>query len=91
MKHTGGAALGELDQAGGEVAGEGRTADLVGDDCQLVACAGAEAEHGRHKVLPAGTEQPGRPDDRVLRRRRDHRLLTREFRPPVGRQRPGRV
>ena len=65
VEDAGEALLGDLDERGREVAGEGGAADLVGDDVDLVAVLG-ELEHGRDEVLAVRAEQPGGADDRVL-------------------------
>ena len=53
--------------------------------------AGGEPQHRRDEVLPPAAEQPCGADDRVFARRREHRHLAGELRPPVRAERPGRI
>ena len=83
-----GAALGDLDERGREVAGVRRAADLVVDDGDLVAL-GAEPQHRVDEVAAVRAEQPRGADDRGAaarpRRRRARRRASSARRPSAAR------
>ena len=75
------------DERLGEVAGEGRAADLVVDHPHL----GPQPEHRLDEVLAAGAEQPRGARDEVARVGLGRRALARELGAPVRRERVDRV
>jgi hypothetical protein len=79
-----------VEQRLGEVAGEGRPADLVGHDRERLARP-RPVEDGAREVPAAGAEHPARAHDaEAVAAVRQHRLLAQALAGAVGRQRAGR-